>query len=127
MRVLLILGHPRRESFGDALFRAFGAVLRKAGVELRTLAVRWGPRKVTRAAAATGALSAVPAWWLAHRSTAADLYGPLIYLALVLDGMLLPRLARPHMRVSWTSLPIPLVTALTFILWFGVLPLIRLG
>ena len=37
MRVLLILGHPRPDSFGAALFEAYRAGMTDVGIELRTL------------------------------------------------------------------------------------------
>lgn len=39
LRVLLILGHPRADSLGGALFEAYASGAREAGIELRTLRV----------------------------------------------------------------------------------------
>lgn len=95
----------------------------------QTLPVRWGSHRTGWMALASvvgAALSVVAIFALNGLS---DPYGPLLLLAMahagLLAALLLVRLSRDIPEARWQSLNGTLVVALSFILWFGVLPLLQ--
>lgn len=99
---------------------------RKAGK--RTLAVRLGVNGAVALAMVAAVAASIAAIALMAYGLDQGAYGRAMYLvplhAMILIGVLISRLKRDD---RWENIPLPMVLSLSFVIWFGLVPLLQLS